>query len=418
MVDATPASLEEREAMRIKEAEHYYTKVAPPTDLPSKEQLWSTLKDRKTTVAEELNFPPPSLGADESDYIRMDEEMKEHDFFRHRYSEFFFRDETMRRKWCSIWNLSMSLNKARWQVHEVMMEKGTKSTGASMRTSFWKEACHEIVEKRSMVRGQFIDGHPVLRPFASTIQSTPNLTKSFIRGWVDARLKVNPQPANMKQLMDYFDKFYGYYFNTLLELVGVKDEHAEHMMMHVGRAVGITLHCVMFWKKYAALSTTMLPADLCADRSISVALLRNTALASRDIHLRNALNEMMSVAKTEMIHAEELAKKCPVEAYPVAFECLYPNFYLGFLQKNNFNVSSYFADQNIENPAYWWYCYKKQHQWIRNHSIPLLLAEAAPLPFTNICIGHRGSVYKMPASDPQTQHSTQQDQQQQQPRRA
>ncbi len=392
---ATPETKEELDA--------YYAKIKPMMEAPSKDQLWSTLRERRTqSESEGGTFQPGNEHATDVDYVRMDEEMKEHDLMRYRMASFFFRDETMRRKWCSLWNLAASLNTARWKYYEILNDKGTKSTGAAMRHMFWKEAIQEILDKGQMVRGQFIDGHPVLRPFAQTIQTTPGLTKTFIRGFVDARLKPQAQPSNMKQLCEYFDKFYGYFFNTLLEVIGVKNDVTEHIMMHVGRAIGITMHCVMFWKKYAALNMTMLPADLCADRYISLSLLRKTGLASRDKTLRTVLEELMSVVKTEMIHAHELASKAPVEAYPVIWECMYPNYHLGFLQRFDFNVSAMMGDHNIENPMYWWYCYKKQHQWIRKKSIADLLSEPAPLPFTNICIGHRGSVFKMPTESPQS----------------
>lgn len=52
------------------------------------------------------------------------------------------------------------------------------------------------------------------------------MTKAFIRGFTDARLRVLQQPGNVKQLFEYYDKFYGYFFNSLLQVVGIKDEGA------------------------------------------------------------------------------------------------------------------------------------------------------------------------------------------------
>jgi hypothetical protein len=282
-------------------------------------------------------------------------------------------------------------------------EKGPKSSeGTALRMMFWKDAIQEILEKGSMVRGQFVDGHPVLRPFAHTFQTTPGMTKTFIRNWTDARLRVMAQPANTKVLCEHFDKSYGCFYNSLLEVIGVKSDDAQHMMMHLGRAYGITMHCVMFWKKYAALNVTMLPADICADRYISMSLLRKTALANQDKALRSALEELMSIVKTEMIHAHDLHDKVPIQAYPVVWECIYPNYHLGFLQRFDFDINAMYGDHNLENPFYHWYAYKKIHQWRRKQSLGELLSEHAPLPYTNICIGHRGSVFKMPGEKSQT----------------
>eukprot|EP00743_Colponemidia_sp_Colp-15_P022217 GILK01030022.1.p1 GENE.GILK01030022.1~~GILK01030022.1.p1 ORF type:complete len:107 (-),score=5.73 GILK01030022.1:15-314(-) len=99
-----------------------------------------------------------------------------------------------------------------------------------------------------MPSGQFVDSHPVLRQFSHATHRH-KLTKTFLRGMVDAKLKVVHQPGNMKQLFEIFDKSYGYFYNSLLEMMGIKDDAAEHVMLHIGRAVGLTQHSVMFWKK-------------------------------------------------------------------------------------------------------------------------------------------------------------------------
>ena len=77
-----------------------------------------------------------------------------------------------------------------------------------------------------MVQDQFSDQHPVLRIFGDAVGRHPRMTKAFIRGFTDARLRVLQQPGNVKQLFDYYDKFYGYFFNSLLQVVGIKDEGA------------------------------------------------------------------------------------------------------------------------------------------------------------------------------------------------
>lgn len=71
-------------------------------------------------------------------------------------------------------------------------------------------------------------------------------------------------------------------------------------MLHIGRALGLTLHTVMLWKKYARIGFTMLPADLCADHRVNMALLRNIPLASLDLGVRELLHEVMCIVKNEM----------------------------------------------------------------------------------------------------------------------
>lgn len=375
---------------RNSEAADYYSSL-PQNEL-TKEEMWKRINAAHADRAEAEAPPIASL---EVDYLKMEEEMRDFDLFHYRVGEMAFEDEAMRRNYYAMWNLAMSLNKARWSMLEVHSQRGMKTTGAGMKLIFWKESVNAVMEKRQMTMGQFTDSHPVLRPFAAAVEQTPHMTKAFVRGFTDARLKVIQQPGNVQQLFDHFDKFYGYFFNSLLEVTNVRDEAAEHLMTHIGRATGLTNHCVMFWKKYARLGFTMLPSDICADNHVNLALLKNIPLASQDRAVRKVLFDVMCIVKDEMMHAHKLAKDVPPKAWPIVMECLYANYYLGFLQRREFNVSAMFADHNIENVGFTWYRLKKRWEWERTQSIERLLSEAAPLPLLGTSFAHRGSQYKM-----------------------
>ena len=376
--------------MHSKEASDYY-KSLPQNEL-TKEEMWQRINAAHADRAEANPAPIAPLDVD---YLKMEEEMREFDLFHYRIGEMAYPDETTRRNYYALWNLAMSLNRARWAMLEVHSQRGMKTTGAGMKLVFWKESVGAIMEKRRMNAGQFTDSHPVLRPFAAAVEQTPHMTKAFVRGFTDARLKVIQQPGNVQQLFDHFDKFYGYFFNSLLEVTNVKDEAAEHAMTHIGRATGLTNHCVMFWKKYARLGFTMLPSDICADNHVNLALLKNIPLASQDRAVRKVLFDVMCIVKDEMMHAQKIAKDVPPKAWPIVMECLYANYYLGFLQRREFNVSAMFADHNIENAGFTWYRLKKRWEWERYQSIERLLDESAPIPFIGTSFAHRGSKYKM-----------------------
>ncbi|EAN93187.1 putative phytoene synthase [Trypanosoma cruzi] len=379
-----------KEELRAREAEDYYRSV--PRNALSKEEMWKRITAASADKAERFSS---ALQASEVDYLKMEEDLKENDLFHYRMGELAYPDADIRRNYYAMWQLATSLNKARWTMLDVISQRGVKTTGAGMKLLFWKESVNQIVEKRQMAAGQFTDSHPVLRPFAAVVEQNPHLTKAFIRGFTDARLRVLQQPGNMKQLFDHFDRYYGYFFNSLLEVTHVKDSTAEHMLQHIGRAIGLTQHCVMLWKKYANIGFTMLPADLCADNHVNIALLKNISLASRDRAVRKLLYDVMCITKMEMLHAKQLAPSCSPTAWPVVMECVYANYYLGFLQRRDFNVSAMFADHNIENAGFAWYRVKKRWEWERHRSIERLVAEEAPLPFIGISLGHRGSSYKM-----------------------
>ncbi|CCW61147.1 unnamed protein product [Phytomonas sp. EM1] len=383
------------------DAEEYYRALAG--NQFTKEELWQRVKQASVESKRRSSGPnsgaaeavPFVLDAQEADYVRMEEELKEVDPLHFTLGELAFPEESIRRNYLAMWYLAISLNKARWSALEVQSQRGVKSTGVGMKLMFWKEAVSSIVQRREMISGQFTDSHPVLRPFGATVAAVPGMTKAFIRGFTDARLRVMQQPGNVKQLFDHFDKFYGYFFFSLMEVIGVKDEHAEHLMQHVGRAIGLVLHCVMLWKRYVRLGVTMLPADLCADNHVNLALLKNLPLASRDGGVRKLLYDVLCIAKTEMLSAQKLASAVPPKVWPIVMECLYPNYYLGYLQRKNFNVSAMFADYNIENPGFVWFRLKKRWEWERYQSMERLLDEAAPLPWINTSILHSPSKYKM-----------------------
>ncbi|EAN79942.1 hypothetical protein, conserved [Trypanosoma brucei brucei TREU927] len=375
---------------RAKEAEDYYRAV--PRNALSKEEMWRRITTATSDKAERASS---TLHASEEDYLKMEEELQEHDLYHFRIGELAFPEQRLRRNYYAMWLLAMYLNKARWTMLDVHSQRGVKTTGAGMKLLFWKESVSQIMEKRSMPAGQFTDSHPVLRPFAAVVEQNPHMTKAFVRGFSEARLRVIQQPGNVKQLFDHFDRYYGYFFNSLLEVAQVKDENAGHLMQHIGRAIGLTQHCVMFWKKYARIGFTMLPADLCADNHVNLALLRNISLAARDRAVRRLLYDVMCIVKTEMLHAQQLAPHCSPAAWPIVMECTYANYYLGFLQRRDFNVSAMFADNNVENAGFAWYRVKKRWEWEKHQSIERLVAESAPLPFIGTSWGHRGSDYKI-----------------------
>lgn len=433
----------------IKEAEDYYRSL--PENPLSKEEMWSRIqaasadkqervqvkrsglrgkeegkkgdegvKDRNTfsTSSALPSTAEATLNIAEIDMMKMKEELKEHDPWHYQLGLYAFKDEGEttfwgRDKWAeeeeggvliarqrrydyyTMWSLAMALNKARWSMLEVNSQRGVKTTGAGMKLLFWKEAIRGILQSGSTSGATFTDSHPVLQPFARVVARHPKLTKAFVRGFTDARLRTLQQPANMQQLFDHFDKFYGYFYNSLLEVTQLQDEAAEHALLHIGRANGLTQHCVMFWKKYATLGVTLLPADMCADHCVHLGLLKRLSLASRDRAVRRLLCDVMGVAKTEMLHAEKLVKDIHPKTWPILMECFYPNYYLQFLQKRDFNVSAMFADYNIENMGFIWFRIKKRLEWQREQSVMKLLSDSAPVPIINRPIFYRGSQYKM-----------------------
>jgi len=379
-----------RDASKIREA----SKRAPAADT-SKEadaeyrksiggftdsrDVWNRMSKSREQIIEELSSNTQSPTT-EIEYIRLEKLLKEEDRFHWRIGQLGFHDERVRNDYYSLNVIALQLNKARWTQVDIAAQKGKQATGANMRAMFWKESLHGIIDKGRMVEGQFVDSHPTLRPFADCVKRN-RLTKAFLRGFVDARLKPMPQPANMQQLFDHFDKAYGYLYNAQLEILGVRrNDAAEHIMTHIGRANGLTQHCVLLWREYARRGTTMLPADICADNHVNLALLKNISLASVDRPVRRTLAEVMFHVRRELDHVRALAPLVPTKMWPLLLESFLPNHYVNFLEKNDFDVTRWLVESHVMSPGLLWFTYKQMWRWGRTQHIPDLVSDVAPVP--------------------------------------
>ncbi len=363
------------EELRSETDDEYAKKI--PNTLGEKKKIWSKMRANRTRAASD-ELPPDDVS--ELEYVKLEKQIKDEDRFHWRVGQVAIDDEQTRMDYYALHLLALNLNRARWKVLDVQQEKGKSATGVNMRAVFWKESCHGIIDKGSMPRGQFVDGHPVLRPFASVVKRH-TLTKAFLRGFVDARLRVMPQPASVKQAVEHYDKAYGYFFNTQLELLGIRNDVAEHLMTHVGRALGLTQHCVLLWREYALKGATMLPADVCADNHINLALLKNVRMAKIDRCVRRALLEVLYKAKLEMDHVRNLAPHAPSAMWPLLMECLMPNYYIRFLERNDCDVGRWFSDQQYQSPGFQWFFYKQMFHWMHTKELETLVREEAPIPY-------------------------------------
>lgn len=360
-------------------AKDAHTAAAGAPNWQDKKKLWKSLKDKQTEfLSEEVNQIPV---VNELEWMRIEKELKNEDRFHWRIGQIGLDDEQLRNDYYALHFLSLKLNKTRWYMMDIANKKGQNTTAIGMRGLFWKESCTAIIEAGCMTRGQFVDSHPVLRPFGEAMQRR-RFTKAFARGFVEARLRVMDQPANMQQLFDHFDRFHGHFLCMQLELLGVKSEVAEHIMIHLGRAIGITQHCVMLWRDYARLGRTLLPADICAQNHVNLSLLRNIRLATTDTCVRRVLLEVMNQVRAEMLHVKQLVPLYPTAAWPLLIEAVYPAFYLSFLERHEFDITKRFADQNHFTYGFYWHMQKAMLRWTRTKDLSVFVESDMPAVYS------------------------------------
>jgi hypothetical protein len=154
--------------------------------------VWSRMSKSRDKVIEELS----SAGQQpitELEMVRLEKLLKDEDKYHWRMGQIGFDDEERRNDYYALHVIALQLNKARWQNIDLSSQKGQQTTGSNVRSMFWKESLNGIIDKGRMVEGQFVDSHPTLRPFAEAVKRR-RLTKTFLRGFVDSRLKVMAQP--------------------------------------------------------------------------------------------------------------------------------------------------------------------------------------------------------------------------------
>lgn len=354
----------------------YLSKAAP--DHSVEERFWKQVSVSEKTYMGVVGEAPPEI-----DFVKLEEDMREEDHFHWRVGQTMIDDEQDRRDYYVLHAVALTLNKTRWKAIEAANERGGHVVGSRIKTMYYKEAFEKIIKAGRMPLGEFTDGNPTLRTFADVLRRRP-FTRSFLHNFVEARLQLLLQPGNMEQVLALFDRMYGDFLSTQLELFSALTPSSRQLLQHVGRASGVIQHCALLWKKYAAKNMSMLPANVCADNQVNLQLLRNLTLASRDKCVRRTLYDVLCYAQTEMDEARKLVEGFPMKAWPLLSEALLPNYYLHFLMKHSFDVSARSAEDHVFSPGFYWFCFKKMHMWRKHQDLRELLAVDAPLPYLSL----------------------------------
>nr|XP_037856198.1 NADH dehydrogenase (ubiquinone) complex I, assembly factor 6 isoform X6 [Chlorocebus sabaeus] len=200
------------------------------------------------------------------------------------------------------------------QVKDSVSEK----TIGLMRIQFWKKTVEDIYCDK-----------PPHQPVAIELWKAVkrhNLTKRWLMKIVDEREKNLDDKAyrNIKELENYAENTQSSLLYLTLEILGIKDIHADHAASHIGKAQGIVT-CLRATPYHGSRRKVFLPMDICMLHGVSQEdLLRR----NRDKNVRDVIYDIASQAHLHLKHARSFHKSVPVKAFP-AFLQTDPCNYIG-----------------------------------------------------------------------------------------
>ncbi|XP_029868740.1 NADH dehydrogenase (ubiquinone) complex I, assembly factor 6 isoform X1 [Aquila chrysaetos chrysaetos] len=204
----------------------------------------------------------------------------------------------------------------------------TQKTTGLMRMQFWREAVEDI----------FCD-NPPHQPVATELWRAVkrhNLTKMWFMKIIDEREKNLDDRAyrNIQELETYAENTQSALLYLTLEVLGVRDIHADHAASHIGKAQGIVT-CLRATPYHSTRQKVFLPMDICMLHGVSQ---EDFIRGKQEKNMRDVIYDVASQAHIHLEHARSFSKKVPVKAYPAFFCTVALDDYLCNMRKVDFNI--------------------------------------------------------------------------------
>jgi NADH dehydrogenase [ubiquinone] 1 alpha subcomplex assembly factor 6 len=103
-----------------------------------------------------------------------------------------------------------------------------------MRLKFWEDTITTLFDKTA----KSVPDHPIVKELKLTIDNH-QLTKRYFERLITARKKPNVNFLTIKDLENYAEESVSSVNYLILEILGVKNIHADHAISHLGKAQGI-----------------------------------------------------------------------------------------------------------------------------------------------------------------------------------
>ncbi|XP_071410232.1 NADH dehydrogenase (ubiquinone) complex I, assembly factor 6 isoform X3 [Pithys albifrons albifrons] len=169
----------------------------------------------------------------------------------------------------------------------------TQKTTGLMRMQFWREAVEDI----------YCD-NPPHQPVATELWRAVkrhNLTKMWFLKIIDEREKnLDDRPyRNIQELETYAENTQSALLYLTLEMLGVRDIHADHAASHIGKAQGIVT-CLRATPYHCTRQKVFLPMDICMLHGVSQ---EDFIRGKQEKNVRDVIYDIASQAHVHLEHA-------------------------------------------------------------------------------------------------------------------
>ncbi|XP_072185029.1 NADH dehydrogenase (ubiquinone) complex I, assembly factor 6 isoform X1 [Excalfactoria chinensis] len=204
----------------------------------------------------------------------------------------------------------------------------TQKTTGLMRMQFWRKAVEDI----------YCD-NPPHQPVAVALWRAVKrhgLSKMWFMKIIDEREKNLDDRAyrNIQELETYAENTQSALLYLTLEMLGVRDVHADHAASHIGKAQGI-ITCLRATPYHCTRRKVFLPMDICMLHGVSQ---EDFIRCKQEKNVRDVIYDVASQAHIHLEHARSFSKKVPAKAYPAFYYTVALDDYLYNIRKVDFNI--------------------------------------------------------------------------------
>ncbi|XP_036597969.1 NADH dehydrogenase (ubiquinone) complex I, assembly factor 6 isoform X2 [Trichosurus vulpecula] len=215
-----------------------------------------------------------------------------------------------------------------WNWLRLVKDSVSQKTIGQMRMQFWKKAVEDIYSD-----------NPPHQPVAIELWKAVrrhNLTKRWLMKIIDEREKNLDDKTyrNIQELETYAENTQSSLLYLTLEVLGIRDLHADHAASHIGKAQGIVT-CLRATPYHISRRKVFLPMDICMLHGVSQ---EDFLRKNQDKNVRDVIYDIASQGHLHLKHARSFQKSIPVKAFPAFLQTVALEDYLEKIQRVDFDV--------------------------------------------------------------------------------